>query len=77
MTQQPTGARHAQLVLQLPVLDCQECRRAARTVLEDLEGVSLVDVGRDSGAIAVTYDTSLIDEADIRRAAEQPSSPNP
>ena len=61
----------AQLNLRVPDPACRECRRAAREVLEELEGVLLVEVAEGSGAITVTFVSSLIDPADIYQAGQR------
>ena len=61
----------AQLNLRVPDAACQECRRAAREVLEELQGVLLVEVAQASDAITVTYVSSLIDPVDIYQAGQR------
>lgn len=68
---QPSDQTTAHVNLRVPDAACQECRRAAREVLEGLEGVLLVEVAQHSDAIAVTYDSGLIDAVDIYQAGQQ------
>jgi len=56
--------------LQVEGMSCEHCEAAVKGALEELNGVSSVDVSLDSGEVEVTYDDAKVSVEDMEKAVE-------